>query len=245
MLKQIIVLLPFVLLYVGCSPVYYVPDTQNVPLLTKESDTFVSLHLVGNSDKKTGLQGAYAVTDNIGLQLNGSLFSVANDKNGNGGNGGLINVGAGYFFCLANHLVFDCYALVGYGEMENHFAAGIDEFSGDPLSNVGSISSRFATYCVQPSFGFTSRWFDIAASVKFSGVSYFNITGNLVYNNINQVHYLRSHGNQLFVEPALTVRAGYAPIKVQFQIGMSRNLMTHGFPQHEHYTSFGLIYNRM
>ncbi len=55
----------------GCSPKYYVPNTQNVPLLTGRGDLSVS---AAGKTNQVEAQGAFALTNHFGVMANGVWY---------------------------------------------------------------------------------------------------------------------------------------------------------------------------
>ena len=76
------ILVVFGALLTSCSPKFYTPNTQNVPLLSEKDET--NLTLSGNVNQ-IEFQGSYAITNNMAIMANGGLFIPANLDNGNGG----------------------------------------------------------------------------------------------------------------------------------------------------------------
>ena len=77
----------------------------------------------------------------------------------------------------------------------------------------------FRKIFVQPSIGLTFDYFDIAFTPSISNVFYYNINNSLgpsnyVYDHINELSRQRSY---FFLEPAITIRAGWKYVKVQTQ----------------------------
>lgn len=57
----------------GCNPIYYAPNSLNVPLFTEAGET--NFTLMGNK-RKAEFQGAFALTDNPAILANGGLFKA-------------------------------------------------------------------------------------------------------------------------------------------------------------------------
>lgn len=55
---------------VACSPLYYTPNTQNVPLISEKGET--NLRLSGNGNQ-VEFQGAVGISDNFAIQGNGGF----------------------------------------------------------------------------------------------------------------------------------------------------------------------------
>jgi hypothetical protein len=220
----------------ACSPKYYVPNTQNVPLLSKRGD--LNLSAAGNTNQ-VEVQGAFALTQHIGLMANGVLFIPKNESNGNGGKGSLGEVGAGYYLPIANHLVFEAYGLVGYGGVENYMPFTVNNYPG----TSGKINANLLRFALQPNIGFKSKYFHAAISSRFVSVNYSNIRGSLTYNDIDQATYLNSHKSLFIAEPALTLRGGVEHIKLQVQLAGSYNLSQSDFLQEKSLLSVGLNFD--
>jgi hypothetical protein len=95
---------------------------------------------------------------------------------------------------------------------------------------MGGTTRRFtaegAKGFVMTTLGVTRKFFDVAGSVRLVGVSYFN-TGSENYNS----EQLSGDGFAtiqdrmwFFVEPVLTLRAGYKWVKLELDIGKSYKL---------------------
>jgi hypothetical protein len=77
-------------------------------------------------------------------------------------------------------------------------------------------------------------------------VVYNNIKGNLVneVNSVlvNEVDDLKKNKNNLFIEPALTIRGGSSKFKLQLQLQKSYNLSNAKFKYDDFQLSLGLKY---
>ena len=102
---------------VSCSPKFYTPNTQNVPLISEKGET--NLTLSGNGNQ-VEFQGAYGIGKNIAVQANGGLFIPADLDNGDGGSGKFIEFGGGYFTPVSENWVFETYGIVGFGSFDIH-----------------------------------------------------------------------------------------------------------------------------
>lgn len=232
--KFILMALGFVL--VSCSPKFYTPNTQNVPLMSHKGET--NLTLSGN-DSQVEFQGAYAITQNIAIQANGGLFIPSDLDNGNGGSGKFIELGGGYFKPVTENWIFETYGILGFGSFENHLP---NTKSSNP-GTEGDISSNIFRVGVQPSFGYKTKHFSAAFSSRFVNVSYSNIEGDLIYGGEVQTDYLKNNSSQFLMEPAFTLRGGFEKLKLQLQYGYSFNLTDSEFKQEHPYLTLGLNFN--
>ena len=217
----------------ACSPKYYSPNTQNVPLLSEKGE--MNLSATGNANQFE-FQGAYAITDAFALQVNGGLFVPEDLDNGDGGSGKFIEFGGGYFTPVSDKYVFELYGLAGFGGVENNLTS---RATANPAT-TGHISADVFRYGVQPNFGFKSKYFSAAVSSRIVNVLYSNIEGSLVYEGANQQTYLRDNHSLFLIEPALTVRGGFDMVKLQLQVGRSFNLSNSEFRQDEAFGTLGL-----
>lgn len=221
----------------GCAPKYYAANSQNVPLLTRKGEAALSA-TVNPELHRAEARGAVALTDMLALQGNGALYFPPDEDNGNGGKGGLFELGLGYYRPLTGTIIYETWGLAAYGGVENTFPGSVNDNPG----TTGTLNANLLRVGVQPAIGYKTRHFEAAASTRLVALNYFNVGGNLVTSEGNQQDYLRSHRRQFLVEPALTVRAGLPQVKAEAQLGFSVNVGDGGFPQDENWASLGVVY---
>lgn len=221
------------LISVGCSPKYYVPNTQNVPMISAKGQATVSVAGNGN---QLEFQGAIGVTDSIAIQVNGDRVAPQEDVNGDGGSGQLIEGGVGYFRNLKPDVLFDVYALAGFGSMKNDFPSQIN------VRTTGKISADILRFSVQPSLSVQKRLFSLSGSARISTLTYSNVEGSLELGVFDQVSYLNSHKTSVLIEPALTLRVGPQRLRLQVQALRSFNVTTSDFPQDKALGTVGVIF---
>lgn len=220
----------------GCTATYYIPNTQNVPVIDAKGATSVSL--AGNGDQ-VEFQAAYGITDALAIQANGAWYIPHDEDNGNGGSGSLYEGGIGYYKNLSERWLFDTYALVGAGRLENHFPSTLP----DPLGNTGKIEAKALRYGLQPSITYHTPNFSVSGSVRAMQLSYSEINGSLYLENRVQQDYLADNSNNFLLEPALTIRAGVERVKLQVQLLQSLNLSNSDFKQSNTLLSVGLNFH--
>ena len=225
-----------VALLTGCSPKFYLPNTQNVPMIQARGHSNITVAGNGN---QVEFQGAYGITDGLAVQVNGGWFIPKDEDNGDGGSGRLIEGGLGYFKNISENWLFDTYALAGVGRMENHFPSLLP---ANPAT-TGKISANIARYSLQPSLSFHRKYFSVTGSARLSSLNYSNIEGSLFFENLDQVAYLRDTKSSVLIEPALTLRGGIEKIKLQIQLMRSFNLTHSDFRQDKQLLSVGLNFN--
>lgn len=220
----------------GCTTKYYIPNTQNVPMISQQGQT--NLSFAGNGNQ-VEFQGAYGISDAVALQANAGFVFPQEDDNGNGGSGKLIEGGLGYYNNLTENWLFDTYGLLGVGNMENDFPTTV---SSNP-STTGKISASILRFGLQPSIGYHNDYFSIALSTRVTSLNYSNIKGSLVFGEIDQVAYLEDNKSNFLIEPALTIRGGFEKLKLQLQFLKSFNLSHSDFKQDDTLLSVGVNFN--
>ncbi len=220
----------------GCSPIFYAPNTQNVPLLSEKGEA--NLTLCGNGNQ-VEFQGAYGITRNISFKANGGLFIPANLDNGNGGSGKFIEIGGGYFKPIFKKWVFEIYGIAGMGNFENHLPSTTLTYP----QTRGNISANIFRVGLQPNFGYKSKFFSAAMSTRIVNVSYSNISGDLIFEDLSQPNFLKENSSNFIVEPALTLKGGIEKLKLQLQYGYSINISNSNFRQDKSFLTLGLNFS--
>lgn len=188
----------------------YKPNMQNVPLFREKGEFRGTIN-------NNNLQGAYAVTDKIGVMVNGyynpSKFTTSSGDIDSTGttidseiktSRFLVEGGVGYYKPISDAGVFEVYGGAGYGKIK--FDEKYKSFAGDN----NTFSANMIRFFVQPSIGLTKENIDFAfstriAAVKFGGVDTVNYSVSKLqfYNiyNIDQQMFF-------FIEPGVTLRVG-------------------------------------
>ncbi|UOR04091.1 hypothetical protein MUN82_14195 [Hymenobacter aerilatus] len=97
----------------GCTSLYFPPPPQ-VPLLTQQGEFSGGVHT--NFGGNTSLQGAYAVTNGLGVM--GSASFLHSNKPKKAVNFDFFEAGAGYFTRLPDNRVLEIYGGVGLGSSD-------------------------------------------------------------------------------------------------------------------------------
>jgi hypothetical protein len=192
----------------SCMHYYYAPSSNNIPLLKEKGDGNIELkYSVGNYYSGFEVQSALAVSNHVGVQLNFFTASQDDDEYGSG-NGSYIEAAGGYFLPTTNHKwVFETYTGIGTGVVNNKY-----EYL--KISKVG-----LTKFFIQPSFGFTHPYFDIAIASKFSLVN-FNVKNSSVDKEASPIDYydiqLLENNKSFFIwEPGIMMRGGFKGLKFQ------------------------------
>ncbi len=153
--KKIILYIMFVVLIInGCAPAY-VPNVINTPLLSSKGEIQAAIH--------TGISGtdpqfSYALTDNIGIMLNGSFADRTSDSTDDFHKHQFIELGTGYYTKIGESGRFETFGGFGYGKLQAEF----DNDLWDTHSDV--TSSRIF---IQPTIGATTDIFDGSFASRF------------------------------------------------------------------------------
>jgi len=215
-----LILLSTGLLMDSCSHYYYVPGAQNLPLFRDKNELHISgSYGAGLETEGINIQAAYSLTDKIGIMTDFMSAKGGILSNHNYGKGNYIDGAVGYFKPLEKSGVFEIYGGIGHGDQYHEYGS----FYNNQSTGYSDLS--FTKLYIQPSFGFTSDYVDIALSTRISRIT-FNILDNNISGNTDSYTNLiaLSDKSHLFLEPGITIRAGWKSVKVQVQAVYSRYL---------------------
>jgi hypothetical protein len=184
----------FVILILNSCATAYVPNVVNAPLLTNKGEIQIALH---TGTAGTDPQVTYALSNHIGVMLNGSFANRTSDTTNNFHKHQFLEIGTGYYTPVGTRGKFETFGGVGFGKVKAEYENNL----WLSLSNV-----NFSRIFIQPTIGFTSKIFDGSFSSRF------------VILNLHQ----ESGGSTgYFVEPVVTGKLGYDHIKAVMQLGFS------------------------
>lgn len=233
-----ILLLIITILNLGCSPEYYVPNSQNIPIMKAKGQT--NFGVAYNESESTNgfeIQTAHAISDHIALQFNGDWV-----KNSNGGylsdssddykaTGRMLEIGVGYFNPITRHFVFETYGLLCFGKLD------LKNYTDE--SGYDNFSAKFNRIGIQPSFSYVKKHFSCSVSSRLTHIKYKDIKGG--ENSVDfDPNYLKTNNAYWLLEPAITIQAGSENVKFQLQYVYSQNLTDSSFPQEIDIVSFGI-----
>lgn len=186
-------ILGIIFLIQSCMPPAYIPNVVNTPLLSDKDEFQASLHY---STSGYDAQFAYAVTENIGVMLNGNMESWRSDTSDEYHKHFLLESGAGYYTKLSEKGRTEIFAGFGLGQVDikdyNYF--------------YPTTKSMYNRAFIQPAIGFTTKIVDFSFATRFSMVSMDNsIAKDILF----------------YFEPAATVKVGYKQVKSVFQLSWS------------------------
>lgn len=214
-------ILPLIILISSCAPMY-VPNSRNTPLFTGHGEFQGSVLLGTGID----LQGALALTDNIGVI---GSYSILNETSNDPSD---INQtfkrkhkffegGIGYYDASRQRRI-ELY--VGYGQGEGT-TTGQYGFLGLPQQER-IVTGRYNRIFLQPSIGTNKSGFNIAFTPRVSFVTFSEFqTGVIVEKPDEKGH--------IFLEPAVTARFKMAGnLFGNFQVGLNAAMPNDAFFDH-------------
>jgi hypothetical protein len=194
----------------------YSPNTLNTPNLKEKGDLHVGGH-VGN-----GLNGqaAYAVTDHIGVMANYMhLKSKAESETSDDreGTGKLFETGLGYFIRCGESNVSEFYS--GYG------LGNVSITKTSPQNVIKTLKVNGSKFFIQPGWVYSKRFFEVGLNARMSFVKFSNLQTTYTKDDLQIDDFEDiTTPTWIFLEPAVTIRAGLEKIKFQLQIGHSFKL---------------------
>jgi hypothetical protein len=226
-----------IILTTACNPVYYSPNSHHVPILKQKGDVRAGAFL---SERTKQGNAAYALTDHLGIMVAGAKYKrKPNGETGDNasyGSGRLLEMGLGGFNHIDKHFQIELYGLVGNGRV----------FNALPYTRVespetgGFIYARFVRLGVQSAISYTGKFVDVSFATRFLHLNYYQASGSLIHEGIDQVAYIRAHRYHKLIEPSLTVRFGCDPLKFFVQVATSSNHSYREFYQDKGIVSIGM-----
>jgi hypothetical protein len=169
--------------------------------LTEKNEAQIALGIKGFGGD---LRSAYALTDNIGLQLNANLLNITNTELGTEYRNGnfYLESAVGYYKELVPKLVFEAYLGAGLGRSMAHNL------------NTGSIrTTDYSKIYLQQDIGFRSKYFDIGIAVREAYVN--------AYRTLRDGVDQDNESMDIFIEPILFLAVGFEKFKINAQAGIS------------------------
>ncbi len=202
----------------SCTPPLYIPNTTNVPVLKKQGDLHMSYTAGTNGHD---LQGAFAVSDKVGLMVN---TSFANEKSSNTTTyhkHSFVEAGAGTNVILNKGYVKSdkdlAFMFTGYG------GAGIGKSSGlvsyanvfDPdITYNSTVQGNYFRIFGQPAIGLTHKNVDFFFAYRVSFVNVYAL-------DLGADNAIQGQPYNIFHEPTFTLRLGSKNVKFFGQGGLS------------------------
>jgi hypothetical protein len=206
----------------GCSQHYYFNASQNVNAFKEKGDIYVS---AGVDHNQGGFSAGYAFTDNIGVIASFRGFNpeakdsttITFDSDGAHSTGFM-----DYRSFMAEPELVLTKGIDLKGKPGARLSGSVSlglAFAG-VAQNPGVYSLNMNRLALQPALCYTTDYFDIGLSARFSRLNY-----NLTLHQMTADTDLGDVGRQpyRFFEPAVTVGGGYKVIKFRLQYLLARN----------------------
>ncbi|MCU0388510.1 MAG: hypothetical protein MUE71_07885 [Chitinophagaceae bacterium] len=203
----------------ACNPVLYSNVGQNVPMLKSKGDFAGSLgYAISVGDNPTdgeglSLQAAYAFSEKWGGIL--TFYTMSNmgapEQDEWKSNGNYLELGGGRYGVLKNgKWAWEIYGGLGYYDINNK-------------QEMNYCNVTIAKPFLQPSFGFTSRYFDAAITPRVGYLLYaskdYSRLSETPHYQIEQ--YFKDNNQKFVFEPGITLRGGFEQVKLQLQYNFS------------------------
>lgn len=226
--RTILFILFIAFLASGCSRYYYIPPVQQVPLLKGKNDNAITVFKGGYDEANcAGLQGAYALSNSIGISGGYTFFwggAFKSHQINNNGSGNHFDLALGYYQRIFdNNGVFEVFTGAEHLDQKH-------QYYDNSYAGKSHISS-FKFY-VQPAIGFTHNRFEVAFSTRFGLLNFYRVDlideGRMEINTITSLSYLaEEYRSPFMVEPAFTIRGGWENVKLQMQYIISTPLVNY------------------
>ncbi len=228
------------------QPSVYLPTPPQAPLLKKEGEFRLIVSSVGGSnsdgatDGFTSLEAAYAAGKHLGLIANVAYSPSNVDSNNTAYLAG--EAGAGYFDTIQRYGRVEAYGGIGFGHIHTKWTYRYNGYSGiwSPSSGLdgGQFIERDASFVrpfVQATLGAEGAVAAAAFTLRASYLSVSRLRSNFaswdhtlsgsppkfdtILTSTDSSNSLSHSG--LFIEPEITFRIGYQPIKLTTSIWWS------------------------
>jgi hypothetical protein len=206
----------------SCSP-EYIPNLANTPMFDEKGE--IQANVTGGVSG-TDIQGAYALSDNIGVMVNTSFNNETSDTSEDYHKHQIYELALGYYGDISDYGRFEVYGGFGTGNIK---AYNENLEFDNPRSDA-----TFTRLFVQPSLGMKSDIFDG------------NLATRLAIVKVNYAEEIDGQEEKFkpFIEPVLTGRLGYKYVKLVSQIGLSIPLTQDYVFDHQPFIfSLGLHFN--
>ncbi|MCD4832284.1 MAG: hypothetical protein K8R31_00685 [Bacteroidales bacterium] len=194
----LILMISIIWMFSSCSP-EYIPNMVNSPMLSNQGE-FQATIATGTSNFDA--QTAFAITDNIGIMVNGSYGNNTNDTTDDFHKHAFIESGIGYYDKIGEQGRYEIYGGYGFGNAEGYF----EEATYD--SQI--TNAHYNRFFIQPGIGISTGIFDGSFSPRLV----------LLQMNPEGIDFDTGDYN-IFIEPVFTAKIGFKYVKFVTQIGFS------------------------
>lgn len=200
-------------------------NVQNVPLFRDKGEyRFSGTYSMGTESVCYELQGAGSVTGSMGIMANFMWAKGIDNESDSWAKGPYLDAAAGYFKPIKEHGVFEVYGGAGWSNQDhvyrNTLYDPIYPAYGNP--RAGTSEASFIKVFIQPSIGMIFDAFEFAFSTRFNRLTFYKVENDIdrVLNDyeFDKISAIAGARNYSFFEPALTLRAGWERVKIQFRV---------------------------
>jgi hypothetical protein len=232
MKKTFLFSLGIIAIFSSCSTTMYVPNTVNAPLLKEKKEVKINID-------QNNLQAATAISNHVGLMLNGFYKTYKNNNYQH--EGGLAEIGLGYYKPMnQKHLVLEAFGGLGLGTVSKR-----ENITNNSQTYTASLKANATRIFLQPEIGYSNKIVDIIFTPRFSFLKYNSFSSSNYTQQQLKEDYLDNgqltSSVYIFAEPALTVRLGYKWIKLQVQYGLTTNISGGNIKYADNFSSIGLV----
>lgn len=182
----------------SCSP-EYIPNMVNSPMLSNQGE-FQATVATGTSSFDA--QTAFAITDNLGVMVNGSYGNETNDSTDDFHKHAFIEGGFGYYNKIGDKGRYEIFGGYGFGKVKGYYE--------NALFDSQITDANYNRFFVQPGIGISTGIYDGSFSPRFA----------MIQMNPNGADF-RTGKYNLFFEPVITSKIGFKYVKFVFQFGFS------------------------
>jgi hypothetical protein len=197
------------------TPPIYVPNTLNTTLLQEKGEINIGYN---KSPAGYDIGTSYAISDNIGLMINGTYLS--NKRPEQNRKHKLGEIGIGYFFQSKEHLIGEIFLGAGLGS--NLIKEKISYFPflffiylpiepDQKEEEFVYLNANYIRFFLQPTFVSRKKIFEVGFSLRLCYINFYKIH----HSNINFPR------ENTLLEPVFFIRIGPPVLKFQMQFGTS------------------------
>lgn len=205
MKSRFILLFVSACLFTSCSPIFYQPNSLNIPLISEEEEHRFSANYITSEANGFELQYAGTIGPSMALMLNGMYVSKPEGSEYSG-YGNLLEGGLGFYQPMGKHWSFNLFGGGGLGRAELR------------SKNFNQTMFGYQRYFAQPSIGIRKKRFEAGFALRVCGLV-FNIENMSLTNQEARAALIEfSRKTVLLVEPGIVFRYGFENVKLQLAI---------------------------
>ena len=216
----------------SCTHYYYIPATQNVPLMKEKNEFHITGGTcIGENDNIGEVQASFSPIKNGAILVNYLSVSGSNSSSNyeSSGYGQQIELAAGYFKNISKKIIFEIYSGGGFSTQRHSYGPGFSNLKSDNLF-------------IQPDIGYCSQGFELALSFKYNRnhVNFIEADDKLNRNAYNDLYTIQKNNVWHFIEPGITLKTGWKILKLQLQYVLSYGINDIAATRRKDHFSIGL-----